>query len=98
MSKSPLERAIDAAGSQSAFARSIRTSQQRVSYWLDKRLPIPGDFVFAAEKISGISRHEFRPDLFDASGEAIVDAPIPPQTATPNVSHGDPELQTRGAA
>jgi len=40
-----------------------RVSPQRVSNWL-ARGRVAGDYVIALERISGISRHKLRPDLF----------------------------------
>lgn len=59
-----LERAVDAAGSQSRFAEAVGASQQIVSYWLAKRKELPAEYVLAAESKFGISRHELRPDIY----------------------------------
>lgn len=64
--------AVQAMGNQSAFARATGATQQSVSYWLKHRKPIAAEFVLAAEKATGISRHFLRPDIF---GELAPDAP-----------------------
>jgi hypothetical protein len=59
-----LKRAVTAAGSQSAFAAAVGTSQQLVSYWLAHGKPLPAEFVLAAEQAFGTPRHELRPDIY----------------------------------
>jgi len=62
--KTPLERAIEAAGSQDALARKLGTSQQRIWNWLHRDRRIPAEVVLPIERETGISRHELRPDLY----------------------------------
>lgn len=57
-----LQRAIVAAGSQSALAIALGIKRQAVSNW--RRVP-PGR-VLAIEKLTGISRHVLRPDIYGA--------------------------------
>jgi DNA-binding transcriptional regulator YdaS (Cro superfamily) len=64
MSFKTLQRAISKAGNQSEFARLVGTSQQLVSYWVRNRKPLPAEYVLAAEKAFGISRHDFRSDIY----------------------------------
>ena len=64
MSITPLERAVEVAGSQSRFADAVGASQQIVSYWLSKGKPLPAEYVLAAEAKLGISRHDLRPDIY----------------------------------
>lgn len=49
---------------QSAFAKAIGTSQQRVSYVFARGNVLPADLVIRCERATGISRHELRPDLY----------------------------------
>jgi DNA-binding transcriptional regulator YdaS (Cro superfamily) len=49
---------------QSKFATAIGTSQQLVSYWKRNRKSLPAEFVLPTEAVTGISRHELRPDLY----------------------------------
>jgi DNA-binding transcriptional regulator YdaS (Cro superfamily) len=68
--KTPLERAIDAAGGQTALARKIgkNISQQHVAYWLRAVKGVPAemaaDIETACEK--AVTKEELRPDVFGA--------------------------------
>jgi DNA-binding transcriptional regulator YdaS (Cro superfamily) len=55
-----LERAVKAAGGQAKFARLIGVTAQAVSQWDE----VPPLRVLAVERVSGVSRHELRPDLY----------------------------------
>ena len=61
--QTPIDRAIAACGSQQELARKIGRSQQMVSYWKLKGV-VPPEAVPAIETVTGISRHELRPDVF----------------------------------
>jgi DNA-binding transcriptional regulator YdaS (Cro superfamily) len=67
--KSPLERAVELAGGQSAFARLHDVKQPTVWNWL-KNKRIPAEFVLATEKETGISRHDLRPDIYPRESAA----------------------------
>lgn len=58
------QEAVRRASSQSAFARLTGATQQSVSNWLRHSKPLPGDFVVAAERETGVSKHLLRPDIF----------------------------------
>lgn len=72
MDHSPLQRAIDAAGgTQAALADALKASaskpkeeitQQAVSYWL-RNDRVPPHWVPAVSEVTGIPRHELRPDM-----------------------------------
>lgn len=67
MEKTALERAIEIAGSQSALARQINTSQQNVWAWLKKADgKVPAEYVLPIEKATcgEVGRHELRPDIY----------------------------------
>lgn len=64
MVKTPLERAVEQAGGQSAFARLHGVSQPTVWAWLKQGKPLPAEYVLATERETGISRHDLRPDLY----------------------------------
>ena len=55
-----LKRAVSQAGGQAAFARLIGVTAQAVSQWDE----VPPLRVLAVERVSGVSRHELRPDLY----------------------------------
>lgn len=58
-------------GTQTAFAEAIGASQQLVSYWLSVNKPdLPAEYVLAAERATGISRHDLRPDLYPREDQA----------------------------
>jgi DNA-binding transcriptional regulator YdaS (Cro superfamily) len=64
--------AVDRIGSQSEFERQTGAKQQKVSYWLRKKMLLPAEYVLPAERATGISRHDLRPDLYPRE-----DAPPP---------------------
>lgn len=70
MSHQTLLDAISKAGSQSAFARAVGTSQQRVSYLIQNKKPLPAELVLPAEAAFGIPRGELRPDLYPPESNA----------------------------
>lgn len=55
-----LERAVKNVGSQAEFARLIGVTAQAVSQWDE----VPPLRVLTVERVSGVSRHELRPDLY----------------------------------
>ncbi len=63
-SESALTRAIDQAGSQSAFARLLGVAQQTVSDWVNKRRPLPAEHVLLVERETGVPKEQLRPDIY----------------------------------
>lgn len=61
-----LKRAVQNAGGPSAVARSISIKPQAVSQWT----VCPSIRVIDLESLSGVSRHELRPDLYPAEAAA----------------------------
>lgn len=55
-----LKRAVDNVGGQAKFARLIGVTAQAVSQWDE----VPPLRVLTVERVSGVSRHELRPDLY----------------------------------
>lgn len=55
-----VDRAVSAAGGQTALAKRLNIKPQAVQQW--KR--IPAGRVLEVERITGISRHELRDDLY----------------------------------
>lgn len=71
MAKAPLQRAYENFGkSQPKLAAALGTSQQNVSNWLRKNQPLPAELVLRAEAATGISRHDWRPDIYPAAEQA----------------------------
>lgn len=64
--KDAVERAIKAAGTASALAKALKISEQAVSQWRRGERPVPANRVLDVERITGVSRHELRPDVFGA--------------------------------
>lgn len=61
-----LVKAIERAGSAAALARQLNISRQAVGDWHS----VPAERVRDVESITGVPRHELRPDLFDPPGNA----------------------------
>ncbi len=55
-----LKRAIAIVGTAAEFSRRIGITEQAISQW--KITPVKR--VFAVERISGVPRHELRPDIY----------------------------------
>lgn len=55
-----LKRAVERVGGQAEFARLIGITAQAVSQWDE----VPPLRVLSVERVSGVSRHELRPDLY----------------------------------
>jgi DNA-binding transcriptional regulator YdaS (Cro superfamily) len=65
MKKSPLERAVEAAGSKSALARALGLKVQSIQQW--RR--IPAERVLDVERATGVPRSALRPDLYPEGRE-----------------------------
>lgn len=78
--KDAFSKAIKQAGGQSSMARLLSTevvpvTQQRLWHWLKKGV-CPAEYVLRVEGITGVSRHDLRPDVFGpGSAAAQVLAP-----------------------
>lgn len=64
----PLMRAIEACGSQTALARACGVKQGHVWYWLNKAKQVPAEYAGLIEAATGgtVTKAELRPDIFDA--------------------------------
>lgn len=62
-----LARAVSTVGGQIKLARAIGTTQSNVWDWLNRtRRGTPAEWVLKVEAVSGVSRHDLRPDLYPA--------------------------------
>lgn len=71
MTKNGLLKAIEIAGGQSGLAKLLGIKQGQISGWVrrDKKAP-PPEYVLKIERLTGVSRHLLRPDVFgEASNE-----------------------------
>ncbi|WP_336810908.1 Cro/CI family transcriptional regulator [Bosea sp. MMO-172] len=76
MSHAALLKAVEAVGGPVSLARHLGISSQAVSQW--KRVP-PGR-ALAVEQLSGVSRHDLRPDLYGpAPALSGAVSPSPPE-------------------
>lgn len=62
--KKALKEAIRRAEGQNGLARLLGISQPRVHYWLHKGGKLPAEYVLRVEELTGVSRHELRPDIY----------------------------------
>jgi DNA-binding transcriptional regulator YdaS (Cro superfamily) len=63
--KEALKRAVENVGGQAKFARAVGVTAQAVSQWNE----VPPLRVLVVERVSGVSRHELRPDLYPLETE-----------------------------
>lgn len=77
MSETVLHRAIKNSGGVTKLARALGISHQAVMKW--RRLP--AERVLDVERISKISRHDLRPDIYGSSPPVYVPAQIVDQRA-----------------
>lgn len=59
-------------GGQAALARELKITPQAVNQWVTGRRPVPARLALRIEELTGVTRHDLRPDIFgDApAGEA----------------------------
>lgn len=68
MTQEALRRAVEVAGSQTSLARQVGVSQSTLWHWLNgSRRGAPAEVCEQIEAVTGISRHELRPDVFGAA-------------------------------
>lgn len=63
--QTPFDEAATVAGSQADLARACGVTPQAASKW---RISIPAERVLQIEKLTGISRHKLRPDIYPEAG------------------------------
>jgi DNA-binding transcriptional regulator YdaS (Cro superfamily) len=57
---------------QSALAELMGVSEPTVSHWLSDRIRMPAERVADAERITGIDRSIWRPDLYPAVSAEVT--------------------------
>ena len=93
MNFSPLERAIAAAGSAVALAKLAGVTPMAVSYW--KVRGVPARHVVLIESVTGVNRHDLRPDLYPEASPTLNQ--IMPQIPTVDQS-GKPSVHPSSTA
>lgn len=61
--QTPIERAVMAAGSQTKLAADLGVTPQAVQQWVEAA-SVPAKRVLDIERLTGVSRHDLRPDIF----------------------------------
>jgi len=64
MSVEALKKAIKICGNQANLGLKIGKSQAHVSVWVTRDKKAPADMVLKIEQVTGVPRHELRPDLY----------------------------------
>ncbi|MEH6510351.1 transcriptional regulator [Halopseudomonas aestusnigri] len=60
---SAISKAVEKAGSQAELARLLGVSSQAINKMLAAKR-VPAERVLKIEEVTGVSRHELRPDLY----------------------------------
>lgn len=68
----PIEKVMAKFGGRPAAAAALGITPQAIQKWMDKGR-VPFDRVLQVERLTGIPRHELRPDLKDWFGSAPSD-------------------------
>lgn len=59
-----LQKAVDIAGGQNSLARKLGIKQPTIWRWIHVQKRIPAERVLAVESLTGVPRHELRPDIY----------------------------------
>jgi len=51
-------------GGQAALARELKITPQAVNQWVTGRRPVPARLALRIEELTGVTRHDLRPDVF----------------------------------
>lgn len=60
-----LEKAVEKLGSQTNIAKLVNVKPPTVSAWLSGKRPIPAKRAIQIEKLTGVSRKDLCPQVFD---------------------------------
>jgi len=71
METSAIQRACAAIGGQSALARELGVTSQAIQKMCSKG-KVPAERVIAIERLTGVSRHDLRPDLYPTAEQAAA--------------------------
>lgn len=63
MNANPIKQAIEKSGGVAELSRALNITYEAVRQW-DERNTIPAGRVIEVERISGVSRHLLRPDIY----------------------------------
>jgi DNA-binding transcriptional regulator YdaS (Cro superfamily) len=64
-----LQEAVQKVGGQKALGDLLETSQPRVWNWIHRDKKVPAEYVLKIERLTGVSRHDLRPDLYPVENE-----------------------------
>ena len=72
----PIQKAVAAAGGQTALAAICGVKQQQVWNWINRQGHPPAQYCYPIEAATGVSAEELRPDIFrtiqSAQSEAVA--------------------------
>ena len=60
----PIEKAVNVVGGQTALAEICGVKQQQVWNWINRQGHPPGRYCYQIEEATGVSALELRPDIF----------------------------------
>ena len=78
-----LREAISRAGGVSALAKALRVTKGAVSQWQRPGRLAPAQHCVAIERLTGISRHKLRPDIFGREERKKEEPPPSPKARVP---------------
>lgn len=72
MKNQPLDKAVEALGTQAALARFLGVKPPTVSQWINEQRPVPPRFCIPIEEATGgaVTRYDLRPDIFGEPSQA----------------------------
>jgi DNA-binding transcriptional regulator YdaS (Cro superfamily) len=95
MTSSPLDTAIAQAGSGAALAKAVGVSSMAVSHW--KVRGVPARQVLLIETVTGVSRHDLRPDLYPLDIGLTMKQTIPEPATQHSTTDGAVNASSSGA-